>query len=214
MKMRILALFALANITFFLAVSSAYSDVATLTDNTGSLQVSSPFVSNSTWQAQGFTTTGLEYRLTDVALLLSNSTHSTGTFALSIYTIASNTSPVWVADIRTGIDASTIGNGSGGYARYDVLGISISLSPSTPYFLVAKGTNLSANIQWGAAALITPSLHKKNTSGTWTDITTNPLIMSVKASEPLAVATPEPSTYLLLCISLGAVGIVRRKMDN
>ena len=27
-------------------------------------------------------------------------------------------------------------------------------------------------------------------------------------------ATPEPSTYLLLCISLGAVGFVRKKMGK
>jgi PEP-CTERM motif len=40
----------------------------------------------------------------------------------------------------------------------------------------------------------------------------NAMNVGIQLSGTPSVATPEPSTYLLLCISLGAVGVVRRKM--
>ena len=47
----------------------------------------------------------------------------------------------------------------------------------------------------------------------WTTHSGSPYVMQVNAT-PIADAVPEPSTYILLGIALGAVGFARKKMNK
>jgi hypothetical protein len=200
--------------------ASVQASVVTLADNTGNTEFNTAFTTNSDWQAQAFTTTATAYTITDVALLLSNSTATTGTFDLSIYDSAgADGSPgAKVAAVRTAIDATTIGLTT---ALYDVSGLSISLSPNTQYYLAVTATALKESatygIEWSYTDAITstgfPSAYSSSPDGggKWTapEFIT-PSMMRIQAETS---AVPEPSTYALLCISLGVVGYARRKLN-
>jgi len=119
--------------------TSVQASVVILADNTGNTEFITAFTTNLDWQAQAFTTTDTAHTITDVSLLLSNSTSTTGSFDLSIYdsTGADSRPGIKVAAVRTDIDAGTIGLTT---ALYDVPGLSISLSPNTQYYLALTAT--------------------------------------------------------------------------
>ena len=202
--------------------ASDQASVVILANNTGNTEFNTAFTTNEDWQAQAFTTTATGYTLTDVALLLSNSTATTGTFDLSIYdSTGTDSSPgAKVADVRTGINVATFGETP---TIYDVSGLSIPLSPSTQYYLAVTATNLigtgTYGIEWSYTLDTTgtgfPSAYSYSNDGgaTWNNPPdfTNPSMMRIQAE---TTAVPEPSTYALLGISLAVVGYARRRMVN
>ena len=98
----------------------------------------------------------------------------------------------------------------------------IQLLPNSSYWLIAFGAvdrdaqNMVDWVTWGytdSSAGTGPGL-----SSNWMELiggttySSSPFIMQVDATQNGAAAVPEPSTYALLCISLGVVGYARRKM--
>lgn len=88
---------------------------------------------------------------------------------------------------------------------------SYSVSPLTRYWIMLTG----AGVRWVNSPSSSNGTGVKNEfvylyGHSYANTVSGPDKMLVNITS----VTPEPSTYLLLCISLGAVGIVRRKMDN
>lgn len=109
MKRKLLSLAIVVALGLPLLHSSAHASVV-LADNTAIASNTTVPFTNVTYRGQAFTTTATEYTITDVMLLLRNSSRSTGSFALSVYDSAGagGRPGAWVADLITGIDASTI----------------------------------------------------------------------------------------------------------
>ncbi len=169
-------------------------------------------------EAQGFQTTAQGYTVTDVSMLLSKaSPFVTGNFSVSIFdaTGGGGKPGSFIGSVVSSYDASLL-NYAASAVSWDNL--SIVLTPDTSYYLVLTANNLQngpARIGWVETATATgtgfPSDRALYTGGSWYGPQqNNPLQMKIDASGGTAV--PEPSTYALLCLSLGVVGFARRRM--
>ena len=220
MKKSILSLITLLTLTLSLAVA-AQASLITLSDNTSETKATGALSDNEVWRAQAFTTTATAYTLTDVALWLYKAPDTTGTFALQIYdaTGRGGHPGSFVQTVQT-IDASTItGTSAAESLLYDYPNLDVVLFPNTKYYLVNKGLTLSSEgyVRWSftysSSGTGFPSDYSYFNNGSWVG-PTQPFFeeMRIIASGPSAV--PEPSTYALLCISLGVVGYARKRMNK
>ena len=222
MKKSILSLITL--LTLFLPLVSAAPSLASvvLSDNLGNAPDGTFSVTNDIWQAQGFHTTAQAYQVTDVTMPLRiESAGVTGHFSVSIYD-ATGTGGMPGQSTGTVVayyDATPLTRSVAPISWHN---LSIVLNPDTDYYLVAKGIDLSgatvSSVGWGETADATglgfPSNRFYSTGSNWVaadEYTVQyPFNMKIEGT----AAVPEPSTYALLCISLGVVGYARKRMKK
>ena len=218
MKHKLLSLTIMAALILPLTVSLAQASV-TLADSVNGYTLGyERNFTNTRWAGQAFATTATAYTITDVTLELVNIYSCTGAFSISIFdSLGVDGRPSGlVADVMTGNDAASITTP----ALFTYTPVSgILLAPSTTYYLVLRGTSLDSEIGWSYASdgsgsgggFPSNESSYNNNVHTWSppSLTSTPQIMIINAS---ATAVPEPSTYALLCISLGVVGFARKKM--
>ncbi len=176
--------------------------------------------------AQEFTTNILPSGLDSVTLLM----NGTGTATVSIYTNFFNgSSDVPGSLVSGGTLMSPVSYNSSTLTKtvFTASGLILDVGPS--YWVVLEVTTGSFNWSYGNFNA-KPAPNKDTTQyGLWysdppnaflhtitygaaiTD-STAPFQMAINASNPSTV--PEPSTYVLLVIALGAVGFARKKMNR
>ena len=219
MKKFIRSLTASATLTVLLLIATtSFASLVTLADNLSQPTDSSASINNDWSMAQSFRTNATAFTLNSVALpLQKEGIGTTGTFAMQVYdtTGANGTPGQKVADIRTAIDAATLGTTEG--SVYEATGLSTLLSAGTEYYLVLNSENLTGKVYWdwtnSVAGTGFPSSYTSNYGSGWgTPTSSSPQKMQIVASD--ATSVPEPSTYALLTIALGVVGFARKKMLN
>jgi hypothetical protein len=146
-----------------------------------------------------------------------NNPSVTGNFSVSIYdaTRGGGKPGSSAGSVVASYDASLLNTTVSAMSWHN---LSIVLTPNTDYFLVVTGNNLQgtpALIGWGVTANTVgtgfPSNRVFYNGSNWGALSqTYPFQMQIDASGPSAV--PESSTFALLCIGLGVVGFVRKKM--
>lgn len=170
----------------------------TLSDNLNQAEGSQMSISERGWFAQGFSTTGAAFRLTDVALLLRRDADAGGTFLVSIFNNSGTDGRpgAKVAEVAT-VAASSIGIT---YATYDIPDLSITLKPATSYFLVVSGVGLTGAVRWAFSESTSGTGFPSPRSGTvdagvsWNaNYMGMPQKMRIRADDGGAVVVPSPA---------------------
>lgn len=207
----------LAACLFVLIVSAMTANAAVISDNLANNQDGMNFFSPTTWRAQGFSTTGTDFRLTQVQINAFYSGLTAGAFSIDVFdsTGAGTTPGTFVANVASNVDYSNLTTSPSNI--YDANNLDILLNPSTKYFLVVKANTMTGgSFIWGTTANNTqvigfPSEHSDSTNSgsTWGAASmANPQIMKINA-------VPEPSTYAMGAIaSLVLAGYARRKRQS
>lgn len=157
--------------------------------------------------AQQFNTTATEFTIGSVTLNLSKSSN-TGTFTATIFGDSSGSpgSAIAGAVIASNIPGSTLDSLLGNLVTFG--GLNISLSPSTPYWVVVEGAGgFDGNWGFTNSTTGTGGFSVRNTSGvnttSWNAIETSfPMRMEV-------TAVPEPATMPLLVSGLAIAAVQR-----
>jgi len=181
-----------------LVVVSQSVFAATIFDNRGETTSGSQVAdagSVNGWWGQAFSTTATDAEITEVTLSMLNS-NASSTFSVAIY------SSVAGATLNEpGSLVQTIYSGTPGtfFPPFTIDELSVSLTPSTEYFVVVSPT--VGSVQWdytnAVAGLNSNSL---NQAATWSSFSSAPFQMSV-------VAVPEPAPVILLAAAGFAGGL-------
>jgi uncharacterized protein (TIGR03382 family) len=195
-----------------LAWSASSQAALVLADNlseAGDFYVS---VSNDVWQAQAFTNTNAT-QLTAVELALYNDLGATGDFAVELWDLdaGAGTPGTSLNTLFSGSAASLGGAGT----TLTISGLSIALTPSTSYYLVARGISLGGfdELNWlyadDTGGIGFPSAWSESADGgaNWyAPSQTEPLKLRIEAA---TASVPVPATVPLL--ALGLLALVRRR---
>ena len=165
----------------------------------------------------------------DMALLTNPGPNVFDTSVGSIYAEAYGTStPGLVTALSVNVSGASGGNGTFTLADFDgVLFDTSTAGLNLSQLLVGQSVVVTGygTGTWGTPAIITGSNPVQSWSGDFQLFSpaasaapygSNPFEITTAGGEAMQLtsmyATPEPSTYALLCISLGVVGFVRRKL--
>jgi len=183
--------------------------IITLSDNVSQGLAGFRIIGSLAWKAQAFSTTDSAFRITDVALPLSRNDVTGGDLLVSIFNSSGSggTPGAKLADVAT-VLASSLGTTSS--ALYDIPNLSITLTPTTSYFLVLSGVGLTGGAVWWDATLSTsgtgfPSARNSSADGGASWGANNmefPNQMRIQAD---AGAVPEPATLALFAIGLAGL---------
>ncbi|WP_295436213.1 choice-of-anchor R domain-containing protein [uncultured Thiodictyon sp.] len=186
--------------------------IITLSDNVSQAFAGFRPIASLDLKAQAFSTTDSAFRLTDVALPLARDIGTGGNLLVSIFNNSGTggTPGAKMADVAT-VLASSLGTSS---ALYDIPNLSITLMPSTSYFLVLSGVGLTGGfVNWSATSSTSgtgfPSARYSSADGgaSWSGYNMfTPNQMRIQAD---AGAVPEPATLALLAIGLAGLGARR-----
>ena len=211
--------------TLFLCCSFVGPASASLLANNLSEPTAGPTgISTDSWRAQAFSTTASAFTVTDIAVLFNNPHNSPGVFSMSIYDrdgadggLGTNVSQIVTDGLASLLPTTETG-------VFTISNLTITLTPSHKYFLELQASNIfdedagfylwNTSSSSGVGFPSEQSYRDFTTEYSWTVPSELPynIQMSITASDTSAV--PEPSTYALLCISLGVVGYARMKMVN
>lgn len=166
-------------------------------------------VSNTQSLAQAFSTTAAGFILSDVSLRLWNQNGTSGSFEIQVWdsTGASGSPGAQVGSaVYTGL-AENLGSSYG--SLLSISGLSVPLTPSTTYYLVAKGTALtdvpgpfapmSGTLYWDQTNVNTAPEYA-NSGASWVGPFTRDSYMSV-------TAVPEPTGALMLATGISVLGL-------
>ncbi|GEM_PF-2080543 len=163
-------------------------------------------VTNTQWAAQAFSTTATDFTLSAVSLRLWNQNATSGNFEIQVWdsTGSSGTPGAQVGSaIYTGL-AQNLSDSDG--SLLSIPGLSVALSATTTYYLVARGTTLTGapenpgTLYWDATDVNTTASYDTTDGTTWFGPYSQNLFMSV-------AAVPEPASVTLLGIGLAAVSV-------
>jgi hypothetical protein len=209
--------------------SAGASFITTELDNTANYSTSP----NSTWSlrdtrflATTFQLGSNNAQLKNIGLYLGRFTNPavSTTFSFALYNVDANNLPTGtaLASYTSELVNLLFNSNSNQYPMYDfAFGGTLStylLSSGSKYALAINANTTATNVSIGQGAggpyvgsEFTWVQNERNTAGYWYNHG-NPYAMKLTVDNTPASAVPEPSTYALLCISLGVVGFVRRKM--
>lgn len=163
------------------------------------------FITNESWYGQTFKTTNDDHVVQSVTVRMSNPTGASGNFQYSIYdstglqeTPGREIAMVWDSD------ASLIGSQ---YVDIGPNNLSLTLLPSTMYYLIVRGHTLSSTLFWGYTA----STDFTGFPTDWTVSTTSgnswalpdrtyPQQLRITAVRPQPVAAPSPALGLIVVL--------------
>ena len=163
------------------------------------------FITNDSWYGQTFKTTNEERIIQAASIRMNNPTGAIGNYQYAIYDSTGLQGPPGqeIAMIWEG-DASLIGD------RYVDIGpdnISLTLLPSTTYYMVVRGQTLSSTLFWGYTASTDfigfPTDWTVSTSAgkSWTlPDRTYPQQLRITASQPQPVPAPLPALGLIVAL--------------
>ncbi|MBI5033070.1 MAG: hypothetical protein HZB51_21320 [Chloroflexi bacterium] len=189
---------------FSFPVAHAAPHTAVLSDNLSQAYLDVAYVAtvstdgNPYWAAQSFTTQSSDYVITSVALRLSKTSGTSGTYAVQIYTVSGGKPGTKVADVAANANAGTLSDFTPGSSSPIVsfTGLSIALSPSTSYYLVVRPMTLSGMVTWDYTNSTSGIGFPSNFSGsqnngvTWSDPATDmPQQMQIVADVPPCIST-------------------------
>ena len=193
-----------------------HAQIIPLFDNLNRTPASSGIVTATTWQAQQFKTDGQAYALVSVTLEMRQFS-GPGSPEVSIWS-----NHVEGSSSRPDIALGTLTNpGSipGSFTPITFTSTGLSLSANSTYWVVMKSTASGADFLWrntadnnptGAGPGFSTVWSETITSGsTWVTTSTNPYLMKVDVQ-----AVPEPSSFVLAGLGLGAMGLIRRRMKK
>jgi hypothetical protein len=181
-----------------------------LFDNLSDAGSGSTGVTNTQWTAQAFSTTATDFVLDEVSLRLWDQRGNTeGNFEIQVWDAAgASGSPG--AQVGSAIYTGLAENLPDASSLLTISGLSVTLGPSTNYYLVALGTTLtrpegSPSLRWDVTNVITSNADVTTTSGaSWFGPRSNNFIMSV-------TAVPEPSSGIMIAAGLAAWAMLRRR---
>ena len=176
-------------------------------------------VTNEQWVAQAFSTSPTAYTISDVTLNMFNQNGTTGSYELQIWTAtgASGSPGSQVGSaIFTGL-AENLGSGP-----LTANGLSVTLDPSTSYFLVARGVSLTdiprpdreprpGSLAWSQTDVNTTAEFATVDGVIWTGPSPQNFYIKVEAA---AAAVPEidpTGIGSVLALVTGALGLVERR---
>ncbi len=200
--------------TAFLFGQKSGADAADLYDNIGQTVNNESGLNNSSWGALSFRTTATDFVITAVNIPIKNhNSWSSGNIILSLYT-ATGTGSSPGTKIGADLGSTPIaGYSSSVYQNFSITGLSVTLSPSTNYYLVISSSGVPGNYSVGlnstGGGLVTGSLgwsDTLNAGSSWgAPSTSHYFIGSVTAT------VPEPSTCILGAIATGTAAVLIRR---
>lgn len=193
---------------------SAQAQVITLSDNLNQTAHAIDYSTTTAWQAQHFFTQSQSYSLLSVTLQMAYSpTFSSNPHQddvrLELYT-GSSSSPT---PSSSGLSLNRVGTITSSISQVQFSASGITLTPNTDYWIVLKSGDSRTVFEWsntqslaGTGVGRSVNYAKTNDSGsTWNAFSTNPYRMRVEVQ-----AVPEPSSFVLAGLGLGAMGLIRR----
>jgi hypothetical protein len=157
--------------------------------------------------ADSFSTGSGSESLTDVKLLLGNTSYSTGSFTVSLFS-DNNTAPGTLDAVLGTIQDNTLSNS---FTIVDLAVSGIALSANTRYWIELTSSNSTALWAWANTSVsdVGTASEWYAESGYVYSNDSGPYQMQINVSDSVV---PLPSTLALLAI--GTVGLMRRKQHN
>lgn len=164
-------------------------------------------VGNNELRAQAFSTTTTDFVISAVSLRLWNDSGTTGTFELQIWdSLGPSAEPG--SQVGSALYSGLAQNLSDSSSLLSASGLSVTLAPSTTYYLVPRGVSLTdvstifgpipGTLKWGITEVISTDFYARGAyaESPWIgpDVTSN-VFMQV-------TAVPEPTTW-----GMGSVGL-------
>lgn len=186
---------ALISLVSGLALSSAMPVMATtISSNITATTNRGAIVSNSSWQAQSFTTDLDSFRITDVSLKIWRQDNALGSVFLSIYDSQVNGEVgdeiVPLADIDV---QNLVSDPNDVLAVFDLTNLDVKLLAAHDYYLVLGASNLDHSVFWGATNSTSgtgfPSAYSSSSNGgqSWNGTSfVQPHMMAINADNGLS----------------------------